>query len=219
MARKCKSFRFFMRIKPFVLQTYWCFSSIRVPIDTFLLVKSYLTAKQCLYLPAADTSLAKLPKYWLLLWIVLIFNLGLFKSNCLDFFHRGLNQQLCFRTRWFKFHIFIFHRFLEFLISLFCQSYVYVWHFFVLELFFSTATGCIFYSRLQSTNFEFSTVLKWVTLIFNALSGNLIGWEFQNLHMHVNLLEISTHLPQKLPTGLLPSRCEWTVLSLYTVAR
>ena len=59
---------------------------------------------------------------------------------------------------------------------------------------FFRATGCIPSSRRQSTTFIFRIVLKWETLSFIGLSGNLAGWEFQEMHMHVVLLEIRTHL-------------------------
>ena len=61
-------------------------------------------------------------------------------------------------------------------------------------------------------------ILNWEILNFVALSGNLIGWEIQNVHMYMVILEIPNHLSSKLPIGL-PSKSQWTVLSVYKVAR
>ena len=61
-------------------------------------------------------------------------------------------------------------------------NFFYIWCLFVLETFVPTATGWIFPSRRQSTGFKFWIVLKWEILISIAFCGNLIGWNFQNLH-------------------------------------
>ena len=43
-------------------------------------------------------------------------------------------------------------------------------------------------------SFKFWTVLNCEFVSFIALSGYLVGWEFQHLHMHVNVPAIPTHL-------------------------
>ena len=55
--------------------------------------------------------------------------------------------------------------------------------------------------------------------VFIALSGTFIGWKLEHLQMIVILFEILTHLSPNLRTRLLPSRSQWTILSMYTVTR
>ena len=47
---KCRSFWFFLKIKPFDLKFTGCILSIRVSIDFFLLLNCYLIARQCISL-------------------------------------------------------------------------------------------------------------------------------------------------------------------------
>ena len=69
-------------------ETAGCISSIRISIDIFLPVKSYLIAKQYIRFFATETWWAK---NWILVWFVLIIELGFPESSCQDFFRQGLH--------------------------------------------------------------------------------------------------------------------------------
>ena len=57
---------------------------------------------------------------------------------------------------------------------------------FIKRSFFSKATGCISPTRCKSTSFKFGMVFKWEKILFFfPLRGNLIGWKFENSHLHV----------------------------------
>ena len=68
--------RNFLRVKAFVFQKNGCISFINLSIEIFLLLKKYLTAKECFCLLAADTGWVKLAKGWILVLFVLIIKLG-----------------------------------------------------------------------------------------------------------------------------------------------
>ena len=137
-----------------------------------------------------------------------------FQNNCLDFFRQDLNQLFLLCTKTFNLHFF-FEPFLENLIPLTCQKICKP----MILLCIRTATGWSSSSRRQSTSTMFLIALKQKLWRFNALSRNLVGWELQNLHMHVIVLEISTHLSPKLATELLPPKPQWTFLIMYKLTR
>ena len=70
----------------------------------------------------------------------------------------------------------------------------------------STTIGCFFSSRFEKK-----------TSGLDAVRGNWIGWELQNLLMHDIFLEVPIHLSTKQPTEILPSRSQWTISSVYNV--
>ena len=89
-----------------------------------------------------------------------------------------------------------------------------------------TRTDFFFESSRLPSSLKISTGKFWILISFDgetivsiALSGDSIGGEFQNWHMHVVLFEIPTHLSPRLLTGLLPSRPQWTVSSVWNVTQ
>ena len=157
--RKFKSFRF-LRIKLFSRNPLAALS-IGVSIDN-LLVKSYITAEQCIYFFATE-AWAKRAKFWMLVWFVLIINIAFPQRDRLYLFRQVFNQLLIF-TGLVNFRIF-FHPFLENLISLTYQDFCICMMLLRLRSTFSWATGCIFSSRQILFFEQFWNVTLYVILL------------------------------------------------------
>ena len=131
-------------------ETGGCISSITVEIHNFLLVKSYLTAKICIWFLATGTCWAKLVKNidflsesaWFSNSVSLKATFWISSVNC-SISNCAFVQDDFFFLKWFYFFILcgkIWHPWIA-------KSFVYLCCFPVLKTLSSTAAGCIFSSR------------------------------------------------------------------------
>ena len=72
----------------------------------------------------------------------------------------------------------------------------------------------LFFITMSIEKFQVSNSFKKRNFKFYCSQRELDCLWIPNLHIHMNLFEIPTHVSPKLPTGLLPSRSPWTVLSV-----
>ena len=199
-------FWIFAENQAFVRQNY-CLHSIRVSIGIFLIAKSYQLAEQWVWLFETETWYVKLAK--MIIAKFPVDNRTGFPSKQLPGFLIAKSQQVRFCANLSKIHMVFYYPFLNFLKGLTSwKLYIYAaslcWNYFSPsywpQFFIMSSTGKI--------------VFMWEALSYNPLSGSLFGWEFQNWHTHVVLLEILTYLSPKLQTGLLLSRSGWTISSV-----
>ena len=204
--RNCKSFWIFLFFKPCLFQKHWLLSSIRSNTGPFPFRKKVLICFT-MNLVFCNVKLIGQNSQKLKVVIIRLDNQTVFLSEQVSRFLPSMSQSTSlFLWKMIHYPYLLYPSiFRKKMIWLNCHFFVNVECFLILEQFFSIATGCNFSSWCPLTSFRFWNALIWETSHFFVLSGNLIDWQYPNMHKHVVLLEISTHLSPKLPTILLPS--------------
>ena len=187
----CKSFRFSLRIKPFLLQNSWLHF---VHQSKFFTGEELLDCQTTHLIPCNGNLMSQTSQKLSNSQIRLDIQTRFCSEQLSGYFFRpAFNQKFCFCTRLLSIHIFFLHPFSENLMGLTCQSLCICMMHLCIRI-FSRAAGCVFSSRHLSAGFNFWMVLKWEALSFVARSGNSVTWELQNWHMYVVFVKIPAHL-------------------------
>ena len=119
------TFLIFPRTKPFGLQNCWKHFFHQGSTEIFLRSKKRnMSAKQCIWFFATETSRAKIAKKWILVWLLSIIKFSFPKLNCQDFLRQDLSQWIHFFTNLFNIYDLSSYRFFGNFMVRNCQNYV-----------------------------------------------------------------------------------------------